>query len=132
MAQRKLTEQEMYYNFNKTSLAWRSISKIFSSITRFGAVCFCVYWFTDAIKAFAGNETDANILMDILFDLRANQWIGFIFGGGGLIYGAIRNKQLKNTRKTMGDHIRKLEKKFDPERESSRLNKYGETHEDDR
>jgi hypothetical protein len=132
MAQRKLTEQEMHYNFNRYSLAWRNVTKILGNIVRWGAICFCVYWFMDSIKAFAGKETDANILMDIILSLRANHWIGFVFGGGGLVYGGIRNKQLKNTRETMGDHIRKLEKEIDPNRQNSRLNKYGETHEDDR
>jgi hypothetical protein len=102
------------------------------SIVRFGAICFCVFCLADAIKAFAGQETNATILMDIILSLRANHWIGFIFGGGGLIYGGIKNKQLKNTRKAMGDHISKVEKKIDSGRQKSRLNKYGETHEDDR
>jgi hypothetical protein len=61
-----------------------------------------------------------------------NQWAGYVVGGGGLLYGGVRNKQLKNTRKEHAEHIKNLEQRLDPARQSSRLNKFGETHKDDR
>ena len=130
MAQRKLTEQEMNYEYAKTSMIWRNISKILGNLFRFGCIFLCAYFFFDAIKAYSGKETYANILLDAILNLRFDKWIGYVFGVGCLIYSAIRNKQLKETRKSLSEHIRALEKRIDPERQKSRLNQYGETYDD--
>ena len=132
MAQRKLTEQEMSYRFAQASLIWRNITKILGGFIRYGCIFLCAYYFFDAIKVFAGKDTNANVLLDLISNMKFDKWIGYVFGFGGLIYGAIRNMQLKKTRKSHSNHIRELEKIIDPERQKSRLNQYGETHDDDK
>jgi len=99
---------------------------------RYGCIAFCAYQFFAAVRLFAGKETDANIFLDIITNTRIDKWIGYVFGILGLIYGAIRNGQLKKTREAHSEHIRELEKRIDPERQKSRLNQYGETHDDDK
>jgi hypothetical protein len=91
-----------------------------------------VYFLFDAVKTFSGETTVANILLKLVTDLKINQWFGYMVGGGGLLYGGMRNRQLKRTRKDHADHIRQLELLIDPKRQSSRLNPFGETHEDDK
>jgi hypothetical protein len=132
MAQRKLTEQEMNYNFARTSLVWRNITKISGSVVRYGCVFGCVYFFFDAVKTFSGQETSANILLEIMAGMKLDKWIGYVFGIGCFIYGAIRNIQLRKTRKAFSEHIINLEKNIDQNRQKSRLNQYGETHDDDK
>lgn len=132
MAQRKYTIQEMNFKFAKTSLVWKNITTIFTGILKFGCIACCCYWLFDALKTFAGSETNANILIKLILEMKADKWIAYIFGGGCLIYGGIRNHQLKQTRKRHSEHIRALETRIDPKRQRSRLNEYGETHEDDR
>jgi len=132
VARHKLTELEMDFKLAQTSLIWRNIVKIFAGILRYGCIAFCAYHFFAAVRFFAGKETDANILLDIITSTRIDKWIGYVFGLLGLIYGAIRNGQLKRTRRAHSEHIRELEKRIDPERQKSRLNQYGETHDDDK
>jgi hypothetical protein len=91
-----------------------------------------VYFLFDAVKDFSGETTVANVLIRLVADLKINQWIGYIVGGGGLIYGRARTRQLKRTRREHADYIRSLELLVDPKRQSSRLNPFGETNENDR
>jgi hypothetical protein len=58
--------------------------------------------------------------------------MGTWLGEAVLIYGGIRTRQLKRTRKEHADYIRELELLRDPKRQSSRLNPFGETNEDDK
>ena len=132
MAQRRLTEQEMEYNFARATLIWKNLTRIFMNLLRFGCISWCVYWFFDAVKIFAGEETNANVLINLVVGMKIDKLIAYLFGGGGLLYGGIRNYQIKQTRKNLSEHIRKLEKMHDKDRQKSRLNEYGETHEDDR
>jgi hypothetical protein len=91
-----------------------------------------VYFFFDAVKAFSGETTIANVLVRLVADLKINQWLGYAVGGGGLLYGGVCTRQLKRTRKEHADYIRELELLRDPKRQSSRLNPFGETHDDDK
>jgi hypothetical protein len=122
----------MNYKFAKSAQSWRHVSKIFTNIIKFGCIGWIFYWFFDAVRSFAGLETNANILIKLVLGMKIDKWIAYIFGGGACAYGAIRNQQLKQTRKRHSEHIRDLEQRLDPDRQKSRLNKYGETHEDDR
>ena len=132
MAQKGQTEPELYYEFNKTALITRNVTKTLSSLFKYGCIAWCGYWLFDAIKVFAGNETTANILISLVMGLNIDKWIPIVFGIVCLIYGGIRNHQLKQTRKRHSKYISDLEKRLYPDRQSSRLNEYGETHEDDR
>jgi hypothetical protein len=132
MAQRKLTEQEMNYRFAQASLFLRNITKIIGYLIRYGCISACAYYLFDALKTFSGKETSANFLFNFLINIKFDKWIGYLFGLGGMIYGSVRNMQLKKTRQAHSDHIRELETKLDPDRQKSRLNQYGETHDDDK
>jgi len=132
MTKEKLTEQEMRYRYARSTLVWRNLTKTLGTILKFGLFGWVFYWFFDAIKLFAGEKTDANILINLIFDMKIDKWIAYIFGAGGMIYGGVRNYQTKQTRKKHSEYIRKLEEKLDSARQKSRLNEYGETHEDDK
>jgi hypothetical protein len=132
MSRKKFTEKEMDYRYAMVDRICKTITRVISGVVKYGCVFGCVYFFSDAIKHFAGTNTEANVLMNIITNLKMNQWFGYVVGGGGLVYGGIRNKQLKNTRKEHAEYMKKLELTIDPRKQSSRLNLFGETNEDDR
>jgi hypothetical protein len=132
MVKRKLSEKELDRRCVLTVEITRAVVRVLSTGIKWAALFGMVYCFFDAIKAFSGETTAANILIRLVADLKINQWLGYLLGGGGLIYGGIRTRQLKRTRKDHADYIRQLELLRDPKRQSSRLNPLGETNENDR
>jgi hypothetical protein len=122
----------MDYRFAMVERVCKTITRVTTGILKFGCIFGCVYALSDSLKSFAGTNTSANILMEIITNLKMNQWFGLVAGGGGLLYGGIRNNQLKNTRREHAGYIKKLEQNIDSRRQSSRLNMFGETHEDDK
>jgi hypothetical protein len=132
MAKGKLSEREMDYKLAKLGHVCKSVTRILTTAIKYGCVLGMGYFFFDAVKHFVGEETSANILVQLIADLKINQWLGYVVGGGGVIYGGVRTNQLKQTRKKHAEHIKQLELLIDPKRQSSRLNLFGDTHEDDR
>jgi hypothetical protein len=132
MAKRKLSEKELDRRCALIVEITRNVVRLLSTGIKWLALFGMVYCFFDAVKTFSGETTAADILIRLVADLKINQWLGYLVGGGGLIYGGIRTRQLKKTRKEHADYIRKLELLRDPKRQSSRLNLFGETNEDDK
>jgi hypothetical protein len=116
VARHRLTEQEMDFKLAQTSLIWRNIARITGEVLRYGCIAFLAYQLFATVRSFAGKETNANILLDIITNMRIDKWIGYVFGVLGLIIGAIRNGQLKKTKRELSEYIRGMEKKIDPEK----------------
>lgn len=78
---------------------------------------------------FAGAESDADIqfLVKIITDLKADQWIAYIFGGASIAYGLRERKLRQKYMNENTERERRLEEKIDPERSSSGLPETGET-----
>jgi len=132
MARRKLTELEINARLNQTFIVWRGISRILGGLIRYGCILGCVYYFSDAVKALSGKDTLVSFFSDIMINMKFDKWIGYIFGLGGIAYGAVKHWQVRNTRKTHSDHIKKLEEMVDPKRQGSQLDQYGEINDDDK
>jgi hypothetical protein len=122
----------MNYRLEHASIVFKNIIRGLSIIARYACITLCFLGLFEAIKAFAGKETNAYVLINLLTEMKIDKWIAYIFLGCGFVYGSVRNHQLKQTRKNLGEHISNVEKKIDPARQNSRLTKYGETNEDDR
>jgi hypothetical protein len=110
----------------------RLVVRVLSTGIKWVALVIMAYFLFDAVKSFSGETTVANVLVKLATDLKINQWLGYVVGGGGLIYGGVRTRQLKQTRKDHAEYIKELERLKDPKRQSSRLTPFGETNEDDR
>lgn len=100
---------------------------IIAACVGFCAVCF--YWSIDSL---AGRTTNADILMNILADIRFERVVAVTAGGGGIIYGA-RQRQLRlDTIRHFEAMKREQELLIDPSRTSSDLTSSGETNPLDR
>lgn len=71
------------------------------------------------VAALAGQQTDASILMKFMADVRADQYIAYIFGAGGITYGAFEHALRRTKERRMGKRLKELEEKLDPSRTSS-------------
>lgn len=72
-----------------------------------------------AVSALAGQQTDANIIMKLMAEMRADQYIAYIFGAVGVGYGALEHRLRKKKEARMGHRLKELEEKLDPKRTSS-------------
>lgn len=96
-------------------------------------VLFAVAWFTrDVLIAYAGQTTNANIVVRLLADLRVAVLLPWAVAAGGVVYG-VRQKHLKEQaieRLTKRPH--ELERVIDPNRTSSGLTLRGRTNPEDK
>lgn len=102
-----------------------------SSLSRWGALVLISYFFYKGVSSFSGLDTNANIVLNFLSDIKVNQWIAYILGFGGLFYGVGQRKSRHKIIKKTSGHIEKLEKSLNSIRQSSLLNHDGTTNEAD-
>lgn len=94
-----------------------------------GTVAFFAY---KSIVVLAGKTTSSNIVFSLLTDLKANQYFGLIFGGGGILYGYKQKKLRKKTVERLQSRIQVFEKDIDDRRSSSTLTSTGDTRPEDK
>lgn len=85
------------------------------------------YFFSDAVGALAGKETNANLNLLGLVKVGADRWIAYMFAGGACLYGWRQRKLRGDKVQGMSSHVRALESRLDPGRSSSSLTERGET-----
>jgi hypothetical protein len=109
----------------------RSITSIIQLSVKGIIILGCFFFIYKSISSLAGLDTNANIVLQVLTDLKANQWFGYVVGGGGLVYG-IRERRLRQRNiKRMAERTDKLEKAIDPQKNSSYLSMVGEARMED-
>ncbi len=105
----------------------RTVASIANNLIRWAGLGVIAYFAYRSIDALAGKETTANVMVNFLASIKANQWAAWIAGGGGTIYGlrqrSLRRKTIARLQKRNTD----LESKIDPNRTSSGLTERGET-----
>ncbi len=91
------------------------------------------YWFFDAVKAYAGKASyaDVNVAFNLLATIKATIWVPYAVGISSFVYGIREMKLRKKKTKYLSSRIAKLEKLLDENRSSSGLNHFGETNEGD-
>ena len=96
-------------------------------------IILLAYWFFDAVKAYAGKESyaDVNVIFNLLAKIEAKIWVPYVVGISSFIYGIREMKLRKKKTKYLSSRITKLEKLLDENRSSSGLNHFGETNEGD-
>jgi hypothetical protein len=86
----------------------------------------------DVLIAFAGKQTDASVVIQLVAKLQLDRWIAYIFGTGGIAYGYAQNKLRRRTINRLSGHGAELESRLYPERTSSALTSDGKTNVRDR
>lgn len=76
-----------------------------------------------------GGETTINVALKLLGDFKANEWLAYIFGGGGILYGMSQRKLRKDTVERLQERNARLESILDPNRTSSELTPRGDSPE---
>ena len=90
------------------------------------------YYLKDALIAFAGKHTDANLVFSVLANLQADRWFAYLFGivGGG--YGLAERSLKRRTIRRLTARTAELELRLDPNRTTSQLTPRGTTRREDR
>jgi len=81
--------------------------------------------------AFAGQKTEANVLVSLLANVDVSTAMAWMVGGGGAFYGYRERKLRKKTISHMASRVEKAEQLIDPNRTSSGLTKSGDTNTED-
>jgi len=125
-----ITKAEL--NFVRRSQAIASFTSIFLAFIRYGAFCVLGYFATKCVSAMAGRTTYANMAMTFLVKMKADKWIAYTLGGGGMLYGWSERRLRQRNIKRFGQAAADMEKVIDPQRSSSHLSTDGTTHPLDR
>lgn len=118
---------------------YRLISQVIDGVSRlaraavYGGVVVCVaYYARDAVIAFAGKHTDANLAFSALANLQADRWFAYFFGASGVGYGLRERKLRRETTARLTTRPEALELRLHPGRTSSGLTPNGKTRQEDR
>jgi len=101
------------------------------TLIKFGTFCVVAYFFTGALKAYAGEVTFAQVGITLLGDLKVNEWVAYLLAGGAVTYGLRQRKLRRDKTEELAGRLKQLEGRFDPRRSSSRLTPRGTTHPED-
>lgn len=107
-----------------TVSAW---ARVATTAVKWAGVTACSYWFFRCIEALAGQDTNANVLMDLAVRMGISRWLAFAVGGCGLVYGMQQRKLRRRVVERTGGRIKDLEARLDPRRSSSQLDDRGRT-----
>ena len=100
----------------------------------YGTVIAVAYFISQTLLGLAGMDTNADIKVAFSADMvaKADKYIAWFFGGGGITYGLAERKFRKDKVKYLATRNAELEKMIDGKRTSSGLSPTGETHEEDK
>ena len=106
--------------------AWTSFG---SSVAKWGTICFVVYQVANAIIAFSGQMTLADISIEVGISMvSVFFWVfAIIIGRSGYMYGVNQKRLRHNTIAHFEAEKRGQEKAIDPQRSSSGLTSDGQT-----
>lgn len=106
-AMRKHSRSEVLLVSVPIAIKWLGLS----FIAYCGYLCFATL---------SGKATSANILVNVLGDIRVTYAVSWLFGISGLGYGAVQARLRKQTEARLGGRVKELEEQIDPKRSSSR------------
>ena len=133
MSKREKTKAELLAEnkeLRRTKLSL-SITEILVTLIKSIAVVVCFYFFTSALNNLSGKTTTANIVVDFLGSVSISDFVGIVFGAGGVIYGMIERRQRQKMIDRLHGRVKKMEQQIDPKRSSSNITTFGDTHPDD-
>lgn len=103
------------------------ITSVINNVIKWSGLGFIFWCGTGAISSLSGTTTRSDIVLKLVTDLNANQWLCLILGGGGMGYGLSQRKVRKETVARVHARNEKLEQQIDPRRSTSSLTPDGET-----
>ena len=114
-----------------TLFIWDKITGLISLFVKCSTAFGFVFLFYLSIKSLAGQNTWADITVDLLSNIKFSQVAAWVFGCGGLIYGRVQHGLRKKNVTFFQGRIQTLETRIDPDRSSSNLTIDGGTRPED-
>jgi hypothetical protein len=104
------------------------VGTVIQAMLKWSALAFAFWCFKEAVIAYAGKTSEANVIVSFLGTMEISNAIAWIFGAGGVAYGYKQRNLKAETVERLQSRIKELEKKFDSRRSSSQLTTKGETN----
>ncbi len=97
----------------------REIAETVRTAIKWGGVAISAFFVYKAVGVLAGQTTEANILIKVLADFRVSEAVAWILAGSATAVAA-RTRQLGQKKsKRLGERIKELEERIDPDRSST-------------
>ncbi len=109
----------------------------FTNLLHYGTIASGIYWTTKALSRFAGEETNASLIVEVQQALEVSASNGLIvvvsllFGIAGIIGYTVTRVLSKKRIKRLAERVVELESEIDTERTSSGLSEDGEHYRGD-
>lgn len=124
----QLADARAELKFGKHIKVSETATPIALSLIRWVAIVACFGFVYLSIDSLAGKQTDAVINLKMLLN---SNFLGVIFGSGGIIYGYAQKKLRQKVIARLQPRIQHFEQLMDPTRSSSLLTEHGNTNPDD-
>lgn len=99
---------------------------------RWGGLVLIARYFYLGLAALAGKQTNADIGINVLSEMRMSESLAWLLGGSGVAYGMAQRRLRRSTVERLHGRIKKLETAHDAQRSSSELTTRGETRQEDK
>lgn len=127
--ERKLTDGEI--QLGKMGIITDAAVSVVNNMVKWGGLLGISYFVYRTIQSIAGQQTVANIAINLISDLKINQWIAYVIGISGIGYGCMQKRIKKITIEHLSRRKEELETMLDNRRTSSMLTRRGETNPED-
>jgi hypothetical protein len=107
------------------------VTSVIRELIRWGGLILITRYLYLTVAALAGQQTTADIGINLLADLRITEAFAILFGSSGIAYALGQRKLRRDTVERLQGRIKKYERLLDPERSSSNLTARGETRPED-
>ena len=125
------SEQEVELRILRVTRWVEGVVQVLLSLIRWVAIVLIARYGYLSIASLAGQNTLADIGINLLSNIKVSVALAGAAGVGGLIYGERQRKLRKNTVERLQGRIRELETEIDPNRSSSNLTHRGDTRPED-
>jgi len=134
-AKKANTTSELQLDFQrkitKNAIIAQTITVIVNNLIKYGSFVAISYILYLCIESLSGKTTDANLIMNIIGDVKINKWLYLLFGGGSIIYGISERNLRRKTIKRMNTRLDNLERRINPKKQSSHITPEGKTNRGD-
>jgi hypothetical protein len=125
------TRAEYEFRLKKIAMVTEAISNLGTALCKWGGFAFIAWCLWGVAASLSGEQTSASIVFRAALDMRADQYIAYLLGGGGVIYGVRERRLRRKTTERLSERTASLEKRIDPHRTSSGLPSTGDTRLED-
>jgi hypothetical protein len=131
MGKRTLSNRELKHGTQRTLALIDGLARIIGSLAKWGTIAWIAYCLYLSVNSLSGKETISNIAVKVFGNLSINQWLAYVFAGGGCVWGISERSFRRKKTAELGNRVKELETIIDKNRSSSNLPQTGQTHPED-